>query len=132
MLQDLEAVVSRSWVLSRSQIKFTAKFEALRTTCILIDLDNITSMQMTKHGSASLVFLFEVLAVDRNAMCRTSPDANIELLEACPVSALLGELLDCLRTVAARRIPKDDEGSLRNASVTTLIVHDRVVGESAP
>lgn len=63
LFKNLEAVVGRSRVFTRSQMKFATKFEAFCTTSILVYLDNVSGMQVSKQRSAFLVFLSQVLAV---------------------------------------------------------------------
>lgn len=132
LLKNLEALVGRSRVLARSQIEFATKFEAFRATRVLIYLDDVASVEVSKQRSTSLILLFEVLPVDRDSVSRASPDAHIQLFKACPILVLLRQLLNCLGTVAARGIPEDDESGFWNAGISALIVYNRVVRESSP
>jgi len=55
----------------------------------MIHLDNVTCVQVTIKRITLFVMLLEKLAVDGQTVGRTSPDAYMQVDEACPVLAHL-------------------------------------------
>ena len=93
MSNERPETVSRwSRVLACAKVEFATELEALCSARIVVDLHNVARVQVSEECAALVVLLTEVLAVDRDAVRGASPDADLEIVQACPILALLGEL----------------------------------------
>ena len=88
-----ETVSRWSRILACAEIEFATEFKALCSARIVVDLHNVTCVQVSEECAPLVVLLTEVLAVYRDSVCGASPDADLEIFQACPIFALLGELV---------------------------------------
>lgn len=87
--ENLEARVRGPRVFAHSEIELTAELEAFGATSILVYLDDISRVEVTKHCLSFLVLCHKALTVDHDAVSCECPNANMQLVQARPVLVLL-------------------------------------------